>query len=161
MSLINHDDGVITSLNVSDGGVPKNSTSEGYVTRHGLTGDRQEDRQHHGGPDRALSLYSLDLIAALRAEGHPIAPGTTGENVTLGGLRWERLAPGTRLLLGDNVTVEITAYAPPCQTIRNSFLDQRFARIAQKKHPGWSRLYARVLTEGLIRVGDPVRVLGP
>lgn len=161
MSLISSDDGAIISINLSNGGVPKSSTSEGFVTRNGLTGDRQEDRQHHGGPDRALSLYSLDLIAALRAEGHPIAPGTTGENVTLGGLPWERLAPGTRLGLGGDVTVEITAYAAPCQTIRNSFLDQRFARIAQKKHPGWSRLYARVLTEGRIRVGDPARVLGP
>jgi len=28
-------------------------------------------------------------------------------------------------------------------------------------HPGWSRLYARVLKEGEVRLGDSVRVIGP
>lgn len=153
--------GTIISINVSGGGVPKEPAPQGRVSRNGLAGDWQDDRQHHGGPDRAMSLYSLERIEALRAEGHPIAPGTTGENVTLGGLDWDRLAPGSRLALGADVIVEITAYAPPCQTIRNSFLNHRFVRISQKHHPGWSRLYSRVIAEGLIRVGDPARVFGP
>ena len=31
-------------------------------------------------------------------------------------------------------------------------------RVAQKVHPGWSRLYARVLREGTVRTGDAVRL---
>jgi MOSC domain-containing protein YiiM len=31
--------------------------------------------------------------------------------------------------------------------------------VSQKTHPGWSRVYARVLVEGLIRRDDPVRLL--
>ncbi len=30
--------------------------------------------------------------------------------------------------------------------------------MAQEAHPGWSRLYARVLVEGTVRVGDVVKV---
>jgi len=29
-------------------------------------------------------------------------------------------------------------------------------RVAQKVHPGWSRLYARVLREGSVQIGDAV-----
>jgi hypothetical protein len=29
-------------------------------------------------------------------------------------------------------------------------------RVSHKLHPGWSRLYARVLQEGLLQVGDTV-----
>ena len=42
-----------------------------------------------------------------------------------------------------------------------SFKDGEFARVSQKRHPGWSRVYARVLVEGTIRQGDPVRLLDP
>ena len=53
----------------------------------GLEGDRQRDLRFHGGPLRAVSLYSLELIEALQAEGHPIAPGAMGENLTMAGVR--------------------------------------------------------------------------
>jgi len=32
-------------------------------------------------------------------------------------------------------------------------------RVSEKRHPGWSRVYARVLATGSIRQGDPVRLL--
>jgi MOSC domain-containing protein YiiM len=31
--------------------------------------------------------------------------------------------------------------------------------VSQKRHPGWSRVYARVLATGSIRPGDPARLL--
>ena len=46
----------------------------------------------------------------------------------------------------------------PVQTIKASFIDGKFIRIAQQLHPGWSRVYARVLSEGQIHFGDPVQV---
>ena len=55
--------------------------------------------------------------------------------------------------------LQITGYAAPCETIRESFHDFRFVRISHKVHPGWSRLYTRVLTSGIIRPGDPVEVV--
>lgn len=150
--------GKLHSINVSDGGVPKLPLQSCAVRRLGLDRDRQQDLEHHGGPERAVSLFSLEVIEALRAEGHPIAPGSTGENLTLAGLNWAVLAPGARLEIGE-VELQIASYAAPCNNINASFSDGRSVRVSQKVHAGWSRLYARVLREGVLRVGDSVRMI--
>jgi MOSC domain-containing protein YiiM len=150
--------GRIASLNLSAGGVPKLPVREARLTRAGLEGDRQRNRRLHGGPMRALCLYSLERIRALQREGHPIVPGSAGENITVEGIDWELLTPGARLALGD-AEIEIVAFTEPCNVIRRSFSDSRSARIAQDEHPGWSRVYARVITGGTIRAGDAVRLL--
>ena len=147
----------LEAIHISRGGVPKLGVFEALIAHDGLDGDFQNDTRHHGGPDRAVVLYSLDLIRALQAEGHPIAPGTTGENLTLSGLHWESLTPGTTLLVGA-VELRLTKYADPCRNISHSFLASDFMRISQNTRPGWSRVCARVLTGGLVRPGDPVLV---
>lgn len=125
------------------------------LTPLGLEGDRQRDLRYHGGPERAVCLYSLERILALQAEGHPIFPGAAGETVTMVGLEWDALAPGVKLKLGE-AEIELTDYTVPCKTIAAAFADGEFKRILQKNHPGWSRLYARVLTPGTLSVGDEV-----
>jgi MOSC domain-containing protein YiiM len=151
--------GYVYQLNCSQGGVPKLPVREADLTRTGLVGDAQAKVLIHGGKERALSLYALELIEQLRAEGHPIYPGSAGENVTVAGLDWSRLAPGARLAIGERVVVEISSYDNPCPTIRGSFADGEYKRISQKLHPGDSRLYARVLRTGRIAVAQQVRVL--
>lgn len=125
----------------------------------GLAGDEHRFTDIHGGPERALCLFSLDRILELQAEGHPIFPGAVGENVTLAGLDWTKIVPGVRLELGDEVLVEITSYTNPCNTIPAYFADGNYARISQKLHPGYSRVYARVLKEGKLKTGQNVRVV--
>ena len=147
--------GRLESINSSRGGVPKTSVFEALVTKHGLDGDRQRDLRYHGGPDRAVVLFSLDLIRALQREGHPIAPGATGENLTVSGIDWTRVAPGAELNIGD-VVLQITTYTSPCRQIAGAFLANDFARISQKIHAGWSRVSARVRAGGIVRVGDGV-----
>jgi len=149
-------DGHIDQINRSNGGVPKLPVPNANVTALGLVGDAQRDMVHHGGPDRALCLYSLERIQALQAEGHPIAPGAAGENLTLAGLDWEHIQPGMRLRLGEQVQVEVTKFTVPCNTLVEAFLEGDYGRISQTRHPGWSRVYVRVLKEGEIRAGDPV-----
>lgn len=151
----------ILQINTSDGGVPKLPVERAYLTTEGLLGDRQKHTDIHGGPERALCLYAAEVIDALRAEGHPIAPGTAGENVTLTGFDWSLMLPGARIRLGGEVEVEITRYTSPCRNISASFHDGRFTRISQKVHPGWSRVYARVLREGWIITGQPVELVRP
>lgn len=148
----------IFSLNRSSGGVPKLPVHEARATVNGMEGDNQNDKVYHGGPLRALSLYTLEHILALQDEGHPIFPGSTGENVTLVGLDWSEIEPGTRMRLGE-VEIEITAFAVPCQKIADSFSNKRFVRIGEHVRPGWSRMYARVVTEGLLRIGMPVEIV--
>lgn len=147
--------GRITGLQRSDGGVPKLPVEAATVHANGMEGDRQRNLRFHGGPDRALCLYSQERIDALAAEGHPIVPGAVGENVTIAGIPWERVRPGARLALGE-VEAEVTAYTTPCRTIVAAFHDERSTRIAQTQYPGWSRVYVRILREGSLHVGDRV-----
>ncbi|MEO6331266.1 MAG: MOSC domain-containing protein [Gemmatimonadaceae bacterium] len=91
-------------------------------------------------------------IEALQNEGHPIAFGSTGENLTVSGIDWQRVVPGSMWKAGDAV-LEIASYTAPCKTIQDSFSDKRYKRISQKVNSGWSRVYARVLKEGVVRVG--------
>lgn len=151
----------IFQINISRGGVPKQPIPIGEVTPLGLVGDVQRDRKHHGGPERALCLFSLEHILALQAEGHPIYPGATGENVTIAGLDWATLVPGVRLQLGPEVLVEITGYASPCSNITAAFRNGAINEISEKKYPGRSRLYGRVLHTGRLRPGDEVQVVPP
>lgn len=149
----------VVGLHVApEGGVPKHPVDELEITVTGVIGDRQLDLDHHGGPTRAVCLYAQERIDALAAEGHPISRGTTGENLTIAGLEWSHIHTGDRLAIGA-VVLEITGPAPPCNTIAASFTDDRFVRISDKVHPGWSRLYARVLVAGRVRVGAPVQHL--
>jgi MOSC domain-containing protein YiiM len=106
-----------------------------------------------------VSLFSLEVIHALEREGHPIGIGTTGENLTLSGLDWSAVAPGAEVRVGP-VRLQVTAYAAPCSNIEGSFAGGAVKRVSQKVHPGWSRVYARVLAGGVLRVGDPAELPG-
>jgi len=151
--------GRLARINISRGGVPKRAIETAEVSALGVAGDQQRELKLHGGPDRAVCLWSLDLIEELQREGHPIEPGSTGENLTISGLPWAQLVPGVRLRVGAQLLLEITDYATPCRTIWRSFRFRRYGRIGQKKYPGQSRLYARVLQSGRIAAGDEVAVV--
>ena len=151
--------GRIVQISISPGGVPKLPVAAARITTDGVEGDAHRNRQHHGGPDRAVCLYSMEAIRALVAEGHVVGPGTLGENVTVEGVDWNTVEPGTRLLLGSGVLLEVTRYTSPCVNIKTAFVGGEFGRVSQKRHPGWSRVYTRVLREGAIRTGDPATVV--
>jgi MOSC domain-containing protein YiiM len=115
------DIGGVGSLSRSNGGVPKLAVASARITAHGMEGDRQRNLKHHGGPDRALCLYSMDLLEALQAEGPPVAPGTMGENVLVRGIRWEGLGEGAKFRMGE-IEIELTTFALPCRNISGSFV---------------------------------------
>ena len=148
----------LNQISVSDGGVPKLPVPEARITLGGVAGDRQRNRDVHGGVERAVCLFSLEIIEALQAEGHAIKPGASGENLTLAGLDWPRLKPGDRLRIGEHARLEIMSYTSPCKFNARWFVGGEFSRISQKLHPGWSRVYARVLAEGQVWAGDGVIV---
>ncbi len=153
--------GRIVQINVSPGGVPKRPVPRACVTSLGIEGDGHRNAEHHGGPDRAPCLFSIEQIEALQAEGHPVEPGALGENLTLAGLDWAEVQPDDVFRLGAAVLVQITRFTSPCVNVRAAFLDGAYSRVSQKRHPGWSRVYARILSPGEIGAGDPVARLTP
>jgi MOSC domain-containing protein YiiM len=159
VGLDNTGTGTLVSVNVSSGGVPKKSVNGAQVSRLGVHGDAHNDTEGHGGPERAVCVYALERIRELQREGHPIDIGTAGENFTIEGINWELVVPGVRLRVGNQVVLEVASYTSPCKTIGASFIDGKFVRISQKVHPGWSRVYTRVLSEGEIRSGDEIELI--
>lgn len=155
--------GRVVRVSTSGGGVPKRAVAGARVTAAGLEGDAQADRRHHGRPWQAVCLWSLEVVEALAAEGHPVGPGDAGENLTLAGLDWPTVRPGVQLLAGTAL-LEVTTYAVPCKKLAGLFSDGRFRRVAHEVGP--ARVYARVLVEGRVAPGDlvllePARALLP
>lgn len=150
--------GRIHQINVSAGGVPKLPVEQATITADGVEGDAQANLEDHGGPDRAVCLYSLEVIRALQDEGHPIQPGNAGENLTISGIDWTDVRPGRRLRSGDLV-LEITAPTAPCAKNARWFVDGAFGRMHDGRYPGWSRMYARVLEPGRVATGDGIEML--
>lgn len=129
------------------------------VGRLGLEEDVQVAKKHHGGPDQAVYLYSAADYAWFANElGRDLAPGTFGENLTLSDFSVsdfgeEPLYIGDRFEIGE-VVLELTAPRIPCATLAARMGDAGFVkRFKKAERPG---VYARVLTEGLLRQGDAV-----
>jgi MOSC domain-containing protein YiiM len=102
-------------------------------------------------------MYSSDLIEALRTEGHPIAAGSVGENLTIGGIDWSRMRGGLTITIGD-VVLRTSAPAAPCHKIGDCFTERHWNRIDHVERPGWARWYASVLHGGTVSPGDVVTV---
>jgi MOSC domain-containing protein YiiM/GNAT superfamily N-acetyltransferase len=155
-------DGRVLQVNVSPGGVPKRPVDAAHVGLLGLDGDRHDHDWVHGGPHRAVALFGIEAIERVRADGHPaVEPGAVGENITTAGIELARLAVGTRLAIGDEVVLEISSPANPCEVIKGAFRRGKSGRISILLHPDDSRMYARVLDEGTIRPGDAITILPP
>lgn len=149
--------GSVVRVSTSDGGIPKASIGRADVSHHGLAGDRQALRKHHGRPFQALCLWSTEVIDALAAEGHPIEAGHAGENLTIGGLDWSLLRAGAALQIGS-VVAELSFPATPCKKQRPWFVGGDFRRIAYERHPEDVRWYAWVRRPGHVAEGDVVQV---
>jgi MOSC domain-containing protein YiiM len=147
--------GVVGQINASAGGVPKHPVASAVIDHAGLAGDRQADRIHHGRPFQALCLWSVEVIDELVAEGHPIGPGSAGENLTVAGLPWAALRPGSRLRVGDALA-EVSFPATPCAKQAGWFTDRDFRRIDYQRNPHWVRWYAWVREPGSVQTGDAV-----
>lgn len=148
--------GSVRQLSVSDGGVPKTAVDTVEVGFRGLVGDRQRNRRFHGHAHQALCLWSEEVITDLQGNGHPIAMGSAGENITVGGLEWAGLTMGTRIQIGT-VLAQLSSFAVPCSHQAQWFTDRDFSRLHHEKGE-ISRLYAAVIEPGTISVGDAVIV---
>jgi MOSC domain-containing protein YiiM len=149
--------GVVEQISASGGGVPKTAVPEARVGYRGVDGDKQKTRRHHGRVWQALCLMTAEGIERMQREGHPIGFGSAGENVTIRGLDWAALRPGTRVQIGE-VVCELSVPALPCNNNARWFSDGDFMRMHHEQHPGETRWYASVMRDGMVRAGDEVVV---
>ncbi len=139
----------LVQISTSKGGLPKSPVLTAFVSKSGLAGDVQRDLKYHGGPDRAVCLYSEELYAWLATQGVHIGPGQVGENFTTRGLDLQSVSPGDRFRVG-NCVIELTDIRVPCKKL--NVWHPRLLQIIQG-HSGW---LARVIEEGHVSPGDPI-----
>ena len=144
----------IVSINRSPGGIPKHPVPEIDVTRAGLRGDGHNHDKHNT-PLQAVSLIDLDDLDDLREEGFDVYPGATGENVTLEGLDIDAASPGDRLRFAGGVELELSRRRNPCYVL------DAISPALKTAIRGRCGFYARVVTPGRLRRGEPVRLLTP
>ena len=78
--------GVLVSINRSNGGLPKwPVTGPVMLASDGVAGDRQRNLRVHGGPNKAVLMIAAEVIDRLTPRGFPIFPGALGENLTVSG----------------------------------------------------------------------------
>jgi len=142
----------LAQLNVSKGGVPKRPVESARVTRFGVEGDVQRNLKYHGGPDRAVCIYSEELYAELRSEGIEVVNGAFGENFTTSGIDLNSLESGDRLRVGDCL-IEITDVRVPCNTLK------KWSAKLPKATVGRSGWVAKVVEEASVKPGDAIEVI--
>src|SRR4030095_3851655 len=103
--------------------IPKTAVREVRVIALGLDSDAHRNVELLGGAERAVCLYAREALPRLRAGGPDIVSAAIGENVTVEGLAWSTIVPGTHVLLGDSVLLQIARYTSPCVNITRSFKD--------------------------------------
>jgi MOSC domain-containing protein YiiM len=143
--------GQILAVCISHGGVPKWPIETALVTANGIEGD-QHAHAKHVRPDRALSLFDVELLRELVAEGFPLEPGTAGENLTISGLNLQQRTPGTVLQAGD-VLIRLELPRKPCYV-----LDKIDPRL-QEAIVGRCGFMASVLRGGTLQPGMSIQVL--
>ncbi len=157
--------GAIVQVSVSPGGIPKRAIALGRVSFQGLEGDYWAHPRYHGGPAKAVLLLAAEVIAAVRAQGFAVYPGALGENLTTDGLDPRQWRTGQTYRAGS-ARLQLTQVRVPCRTlyvygkeIDAAIFDARVkAGDASSPLWGFSGIYARVVSEGIVRAGDTIEL---
>jgi MOSC domain-containing protein YiiM len=110
---------------------------------------------------RQVHLLHVELLDELQANGFRVVPGALGENVTTSGIDLLGLPAGTHLHLGEHAVVRLTGLRNPCSQIED-FHEGLLAAVASRDQEGHVRrktgVMAVVLSSGIVRTGDPIRM---
>lgn len=132
---------------------------DGPVTllTHGVLGDVQGDREHHGGIFKAVYAYSREVREAYaEALGEELPDGFFGENLVTTGHDTDHTVIGERWRVGG-AEIEATCPRNPCGTFAAWMGDRRWGRTFTAQ--GRAGAYFRILVEGEVRAGDQIEVL--
>jgi len=122
----------------------------------GFAGDKVADPVHHGGPDKAVCLYSADHFPYWESQlSVEFKPGVFGENVTLKGLVEKDVCIGDVFLLGE-VKLQVTQPRQPCVKLNRRFNHPKFLQMV--RDAGKTGFYCRVLNNGWVETGQPLEL---
>lgn len=135
----------------------KTPVSQAMLRFHNFEGDRQADLEHHGGPDKAVCVYSFDHYPYWEEWfGHKMEPGAFSENLTLSGVRETEVCIGDTFRAGQAI-VQISQPRRPCTKLAGKNGRRDLPGAIHKN--GFSGFYVRVIQEGLVKAGDSFELI--
>lgn len=138
---------VIAVCRSDEKGTPKTSVEEGTLREgYGLVGDAHADSSTH----RQVSLLARESIEKMRQMGFDVGPGDFAENLTTEGIELASLPTGTRLSVGEEVTLEISQIGKDCHT--GCAIFRQIGKCVMPKEG----VFARVIAGGVVRPGDRI-----
>lgn len=125
------------------------------VGKLNLQGDGQADLSVHGGPDKAVYLYSWDNILLWKKalQRDDLGPGSFGENLTVEGLGENEVAIGDEFAIG---TARFLVTQPRLPCFKLALALEIPSIIETFLESGRTGCYLRVLQEGVIQAGDQI-----
>jgi len=128
-----------------------------WVGVNGIEGDVQVDRKNHGGPDKAVYVYTRENHAhwaRQRRVPDEYPSGHFGENLTVTRLPDSSVHIGDLLAIGETL-MQVTQPLVPCFKLGVKFGDPSF--VAEFLTSGRTGFYLRVLREGWVHPGDSIQ----
>ena len=102
---------------------------------------------------RQVHLIQTELLDELNAAGFSVNPGQLGENITTRGIDLLALPTGTKLQIGGEVVIEITALRNPCVQIDN-FQKGMLKAVLDRDEEG--NLIRKAGVMGIVLVGGEI-----
>lgn len=142
---------------VSTGIFKEPVAGEVAVTKRGLPGDGQADLVHHGGPDKAVCVYSFAHREHWEnAWGKEMAYAAFGENFSVEGARETEVCVGDVIRAGTAL-FQVSQARLPCFKLG---LKHGLPELPQEvQRTGYTGFYLRVLEEGAVRAGDELTLV--
>jgi MOSC domain-containing protein YiiM len=128
------------------------------LREHNLDGDRQADLSVHGGPTKAVYVYSAQHYTYWRQElpDVELGWGHFGENFTVDGMDEESINIGDEFTVGT-ARVVVTEPRMPCFKLSIRFgRTDIVKRFLQSQRSGF---YVGVVEEGQVQAGDALELL--
>lgn len=154
---------VLTAVRAQDGeetewesGIFKSPVEEARLGVSHLDGDGQADLKHHGGPDRAVLIYSAHHYPAWEQRlDRTLEYGSFGENLTVTDLTEDNVCLGD-IWESNTITLEISQPRLPCFKLARRLATPGLnLEVMQNGKGGF---YARTLRQGMVRQGDELRL---
>lgn len=129
------------------------------VSHLNIEGDEQADLRVHGGPDKAVYAYSANAYEWWKeydVRYAELSDGAFGENLTLTDCLDREIYVGDTFQVGSCI-LQVAQPRMPCVKLTAKFNDPRM----QKKFldSQWPGVYFRVLKEGVLQVGDDLKLI--
>ena len=122
------------------------------LTKQGFEGDGVGDRNHHGGSDKAVCVYSLDHYVYWEGVlGITLPKAAFGENFSVSGLREDDIHIGDIFKAGSAV-LQVSQPRQPCSTLAARYGRSDFVKLVSDS--GRTGFYFKVLEEGRVKAGD-------